>query len=442
MPTHRTTIFRGMVERQLDDRFNRLIAGKPVDEVSPKMLFYIHLEEFLMIHKGLKEPDIGKRNNPDSHYQYYTAELIPSWCEKKIEEIKKKLKNENKAFEDLNYKNLDRDCLQHWMVLRRQMKIIPTQRGFISGYLGDGYLDVKGSEVRYFGLIIIIGERATLLSKIEQRLSELNYPTVTVSTTGTAVSTVSEIIELLSTINEDRKRGMKIVLFYLHDSDIDGYSNYLNLCNHTQIYSLGINSKFLEYNNLDIKRLKERYVLPTKKSSESQEQYERRLSKSKERTEAQIQQFYNSKISHLVEDLKHYRIDQERVYAMYKLDPFINYFQEIIKEEKVIWDANKVCTLEVDKPTRYYELKERIIRIWEIIENKHAKDWDWNTCSFEKLNNYIKENNDYKGDITKIIEIVKHQKDILQEIIDKDTTNNKILDKIEEEIRKIEEKIS
>jgi len=442
MPTHQTTMFRGVVEEQLEERFQRLISGKEVDMVTPKILFYQHLDKFFSIYKDIKTPDIGRKNDPNSQYQYYIAEIIPSWCEKKINEIKTRMQEENKTLKQLGYKTIDNDSLQHWVILRRQLRIIPTQRAFVSWFGGEGYLDDKNSDIRFSGLLLIIGERATLLSKIGEELNSLDYPATIISTTGTAASMVSEIVELLSSIERDRKAGMKIAIFYLHNSDISGYNNYLSLLDSTQVYSLGINTDFIEYNKLDIEKLKETYVMPQRRSSETLERYEHKLNNRKNKLKNQILDLKNSKIKDIIADLGYYRIDQERVYALYGLEPFINYFEKIIKEEKIVWDITKICKLELTKPKRYFELQTRILNIWELLENKYMKDWNWESCSETLLEQYTDKNSIYDGDITEIVELINQQKAELQKIIDTNPINNEILDKIEEEIKKIEDKLS
>jgi len=263
MPRITSSLAREVIEHELTIRFNNIIEGNEVDDLSTKMIFFEHLETFLNVYPHRKEFDIGTLGDIASQYQYYMY-IIQGWCEKKINEIREFMDKEKITFSELGYKTLDSDCIRDWRIFRRQMGIIPTNRGFCSGYIEDGYLEERGVPLRTKGSIIILGERPTLLSKIGDKLNEMGYPTSIISTSGTDISTVSEMIELLTVIDQDRKIGQKVLILYLHDSDITGYNSFLNLQQYTQVYSLGINREFIEYNNIDVDKVKEKYSLPKK----------------------------------------------------------------------------------------------------------------------------------------------------------------------------------
>jgi len=211
--SYRTSEFRKLTNELLEKRFNDMMNGKETRVVSMKMLFYEFRNEFMKRH-GKRDLDIKPINNTNKQLKYF-AKMVASWINAKIQ----RLMDQGVTDSELTSKGFNPGALHFWSVFRDSINITVMQKALVYGSIGEVALASNIYNVINNSDIIILTEKELLGYKLCDAIIRSDFNVNIISTQGSDISKVIEIVALLtiiSTINDCRQPRV----YFLHDMDV------------------------------------------------------------------------------------------------------------------------------------------------------------------------------------------------------------------------------
>lgn len=434
------SVFLDIVREQLVPRFEALIefgeqyVQQNFEEISQRMLWYISVGLY-KTRTGTENLDIAGDENSQYGNQFLKA--IKGFCENK--------ENVRRAVE------IDAKYGKYWGILRKALNIEAKGRAICFGASGDDIMVVPSNKRRYInsGLFAVICEKETFGKKWLAEMNRRgwgNRITLIVTQGFSSCEVIETLMELKDNIDN---RDTEFYVGVLHDCDIPGYAIMEDINGFFDIMDFGATFELLDqHDSMCWENLKEVKRIPVNQSSYFINN--NKIAELKRFTGLDNGEF--DAIFGENGDQKHnavlsgFRLELDKLYVNIGIVPFCDYAEAMLSNIASKWDLNRISRPYCSNPDKYDDLERKITDIWKKIVKKATGKETWNLnftdCADDKLNEFIEENRHYEATISEVKnvdKIIRKQSRELQEIVDYDSNNIDMLNKIEELVNEIVE---